>query len=405
MRRWMLPLAGALTISLLASARPPAPSSAEPAGLPRWGTGSLVVVVERETGSVLVFDASRHELLGRVPGLGNLTHGTVKFSKDGRYAYVLGREAFVSKIDLYTLQVVRQTKAGAWSIGGAMTADGRHLALSNYAPGEVRFLSADTLETVKVIPAERALADGSVKRSRVAGLVDAPGNLVVFGLMDADGVWVVDAGKPDFPVVRKYWDVGVEPYDALITPEGRYYLAGFLRSNWMGLLDLWHPETMRRILATQGKGPEEVPLWKVPHLKGWALAGDLAFLPALKREVALVYDARDWTERAAVPLSGTALYTVVRPDRRQVWVDLVGKNGDLIDVIDVESLKVVRTLNPGPGATHPQFTPKGEAAYVSLMDGGKVVVYDTATFGVIREFPAQRPSGIFSSDRAHKFGM
>ena len=395
----------ALTMLLLASARPPAPDAAERDALPRWGTGSLMLVVEREGGSVLVFDASRHELLGRVGGLGNLTHGTIKFSKDGRHAYVLGREALVSKIDLHTLRVVRQAKAGAWSIGGAMTADGRHIALSNYAPGEVRFLSAETLETVKVIPAERTLADGSVKRSRVAGLVDAPGNLVVFALMDADGVWVVDAGKPGFPVVQKYWDVGVEPYDALITPEGRHYLVGFLKSNWMGLLDLWHPAAMRRILAEQGHGGDEVPLWKVPHLKGWALAGDLAFLPALKREVALVYDARTWTERGVVHLNGTALYTVVRPDRRQVWVDLVGKNGDLIDVVDVETQRVIRTLRPGPGATHPQFTPKGEAAYVSLMDGGKVVVYDTATFEVIREFPAARPSGIFSSDRAHKFGM
>ena len=395
----------ALTILLLASARPPAPDAAERDALPRWGTGSLMLVVVREGGSVLVFDASRHELLGRVGGLGNLTHGTIKFSKDGRHAYVLGREALVSKIDLHTLRVVRQAKAGAWSIGGAMTADGRHIALSNYAPGEVRFLSAETLETVKVIPAERTLADGSVKRSRVAGLVDAPGNLVVFALMDADGVWVVDAGRPGFPVVQKYWDVGVEPYDALITPEGRHYLVGFLKSNWMGLLDLWHPEAMRRILAEQGHGGDEVPLWKVPHLKGWALAGDLAFLPALKREVALVYDARTWTERGVVHLNGTALYTVVRPDRRQVWVDLVGKNGDLIDVVDVETQRVIRTLRPGPGATHPQFTPKGEAAYVSLMDGGKVVVYDTATFEVIREFPAARPSGIFSSDRAHKFGM
>jgi len=395
----------ALTVLLCVSARPPAPDADERGSLPRWGTGSLMLVVEREAGSVLVFDASRHELLGRVGGLGNLTHGTIKFSKDGRYAYVLGREALVSKIDLYTLQVVRQVKAGEWSIGGAMTADGRHVALSNYAPGEVRFLSADTLETVKVIPAERTLADGSVKRSRVAGLVDAPGNLVIFALMDADGVWVVDAGKPDFPVVQKHWDIGVEPYDALITPEGRYYLVGFLKSNWMGLLDLWHPEKMGRILAEQGRGPDEVPLWKVPHLKGWAIAGDLAFLPALRREVALVYDAREWVERGTVPLHGTALYTVVRPDRRQVWVDLVGKNGDLIEVVDVETQRVIKTLRPGPGATHPQFTPKGEAAYVSLMDGGKVVVYDTATLEVIREFPAQRPSGIFSSDRAHKFGM
>jgi protein NirF len=363
-----------------------------------------VVVVEREAGSVLVIDSSRHVPLGRVTGLGNLTHATVKFSRDGRHAYVLGREALVSKIDLYTLQVVRQVKAGAWSIGGVMTADGRYLALSNYAPGEVRLLDADTLETAKVITAERVMPDGSRKASRVAGLVDAPGNLLLFGLMDVDGIWVVDAGKPGFPVIRQFWDAGVTPYDALITPEGRHFLVGFLGSNWMGAVDTWRLDGVRRIMAEQGQG-DEVPLWKIPHLKGWALAGDLAFLPALKREVVLVYSTRDWTPVATVPISGTALYTVVRPDRRQVWVDIVGRNGDLVDVIDTEALRVVRTLSPGPGATHPQFTPKGDAAYVSLMDGGKVVVYDTATWEVIREFPARRPSGIFFADRAHRFGM
>src|SRR3990170_4185531 len=86
-------MACALTTLLLARVRPPAPDAAERDAPPRWGTGSLMLVVEREAGSVLVFDASRHELLGRVRGLGNLTHATIKFSKDGRYAYVLGRES------------------------------------------------------------------------------------------------------------------------------------------------------------------------------------------------------------------------------------------------------------------------------------------------------------------------
>lgn len=373
--------------------------------MPAWGTGAIVIVVERDSGSVLVLDSSRHTLLGRVEGLGNLNHATVKYGRDGRHAYVLGREAQVSKIDLYTLRVVRQVKAGHWSIGGTMTADGRYLAVSNYVPGEVRLLDTDTLETVHVIPAERVLPDGTRKPSRVAGLVDAPGNLLLFGLMDVDGIWVVDAGRPGFPVVRRFWDAGATPYDALITPDGRHYLVGFLGSDWMGVVDTWRLDGVRRILAAQGQGPEAVPLWKIPHLKGWALAGDLAFLPALKRDLALVYSTRDWSALPPVPLSGTALYTVVRPDRRQVWADIVGRNGDLIDVIDVESMRVVRTLEPGPGATHPQFAPKGDAAYVSLMDGGKVLVYDTATLTVIREFQARRPSGIFFADRAHRFGM
>lgn len=371
---------------------------------PRWGTASLVVVVEREAGSVLVIDSSRHELLGRISGLGNLTHATVKFSPDARYAYVIGRTGQVSKIDLLTLKLVKQVNAGKLSVGGVISQDGKYVALSNYVPGEVRILSADTLELVKTIPALYKDESGNEVSSRVVGLVDAPGNLLVFSLMDANSIWVVDAGKKEFPVIRKFTDVGKLPYDALITPDGRYYLVGLLYSDWMGLLDTWKLERVVPILAEQGKGPE-VPLWKIPHLKGWALTGRLAFLPALKREIALVYSALDWTPLTPVPISGTALYTVVRPDGRQVWVDIIGKNGDLIDVIDVDSMKVVKTLNPGPGATHPQFTPKGEVAYVSLMDGGKVVVYDTATFKVLKEFPADHPSGIFFTNRAHKFGM
>lgn len=371
---------------------------------PRWGTASLVVVVEREAGSVVIIDSSRHELLGRVSGLGNLTHATVKFSPDARYAYVIGRAGQVSKIDLLTLKLVKQVNAGKLSVGGVISQDGKYVALSNYVPGEVRILSADTLELVKTIPALYKDETGNEAQSRVVGLVDAPGNLLVFSLMDANSVWVVDAGQKEFPIIKKFANVGKLPYDALITPDGRYYLVGLLYSDWMGLLDTWKLDRVAPILAEQGKG-EEIPLWKIPHLKGWALTGRLAFLPALKREVALVYSALDWTPLTPIPISGTALYTVVRPDGRQVWVDIIGKNGDLIDVIDVDTMKVVKTLNPGPGATHPQFTPKGEAAYISLMDGGKVVVYDTVTLKLLKEFPADHPSGIFFANRAHKFGM
>src|SRR3989337_146087 len=65
-----------------------------------WGTASLMVIVEREAGSVIIIESSRHEFLGRVSGLGNLIHATVKFSKDARFAYVIGRDASVSKIAL-----------------------------------------------------------------------------------------------------------------------------------------------------------------------------------------------------------------------------------------------------------------------------------------------------------------
>jgi len=71
----------------------------------------------------------------------------------------------------------------------------------------------------------------------------------------------------------------------------------------------------------------------------------------------------------------------------------------------MKTLEVIKTFSPGKGATHPQFTPKGNAVYISLMDEDKVVVYDPIKVEKIKEIPAKRPSGIFSTERAHKFGM
>lgn len=379
-------------------------------GSETYGTASLMVIVERESGSVIVIDSSKHKFLGRVSGLGNLIHATIKFSKDARFAYVIGRDASVSKIDLLNLKLIKKVKAGEDSVGGVMTQDGKYVALSNYAPGEVRILDADTLEAVKSIPAEIELPDGKKIQSRVVGLLDAPKNLLIFSLMDGNAIWVVDAGKNDFPVIKKFRDIGETPYDGLITPDGRYYIAGLLNSNWVSLLDTWDMTEVKKITTIKtkddrGTGEELAPLWKIPHLKGWAIAGGYAVLPAIRREVALIYNTSDWSLVKEAPLIGTALYTVAGPDGRYVWVDLVGKNGDTIQVIDLKTLEVVKTFSPGKGATHPQFTPKGDAVYISLMDEDKVVVYDPLTFEKIKEFPAKRPSGIFSTERAHKFGM
>ena len=38
----------------------------------QWGTGALMVIIERENSSVVVVDSLRHEILGRIPDLGVL---------------------------------------------------------------------------------------------------------------------------------------------------------------------------------------------------------------------------------------------------------------------------------------------------------------------------------------------
>jgi protein NirF len=56
------------------------------------GIGSRVFVVERESGSLAVYDFVERALLPkRITGLGNLSHATMIFSPDLRYGYLATR--------------------------------------------------------------------------------------------------------------------------------------------------------------------------------------------------------------------------------------------------------------------------------------------------------------------------
>ncbi|MCS5562226.1 MAG: protein nirF, partial [Marinobacter nauticus] len=112
------------------------------------GTGDLGLIIERATGSVLVVDHSEHEILGRVEGLGDLSHASVVYSRDARYGYVFGRDGGLTKVDLLTRTVTDRVIQSGNSIGGAISQDGRYVAVSNYEPGGVNIFDSETLDTV-----------------------------------------------------------------------------------------------------------------------------------------------------------------------------------------------------------------------------------------------------------------
>jgi len=288
------------------------------------------------------------------------------------------------------------------SIGGAISQDGKLVATENYTPGGVKVFSADTLELLADIPAE--YADG--KRAKVVGLADAPGNRFVFSLFEAGEIWVADLSDPHHPTVRKFRDVGKEPYDALITPDGRYYVAGLFGEDGLALLDLWHPERgVRRILDGYGRGEEKLPVYKMPHLRGWALAGRYAYLPAIGRHEVLIVDSESWTEVGRIPVAGQPVFVMARPDGRQVWVNFALPHNDTVQVIDTETRSISQTLKPGKAVLHLEFTPRGEAVWISARDDDRVLVYDTATFERLAELAADKPSGIFFTARAFRIGL
>lgn len=365
------------------------------------GTGDLGVVVERAAGAVQIVDTSARAAIGRVDGLGDLSHASVVYSRDGRYAYVFGRDGGMSKVDLLAARLDARVMQAGNSIGGAISQDGRVVAAQNYKPGGVKLFDADTLELLADVPA--TFGDG--ERSKVVGLTDAPGGRFVFSLFDAGEIWLLDAADPRHPTVQKF-AAGLQPYDGLVTPDGRWYIAGLYGEDGLAALDLWHPENgVRRILPGYRHGEEKLPVYKMPHLRGWAVAGHRAFLPAIGRHEVLVVDTDNWQEVGRIAVAGQPVFVVARPDARRVWVNFALPDNGEVQVIDTESLQVTRTLHPGRAVLHMEFTPRGEAVWLSARDDDVVIVYDTATCEPLARIPADKPSGIFFTSRAARIGF
>ena len=143
----------------------------------------------------------------------------------------------------------------------------------------------------------------------------------------------------------------------------------------------------------------------MPHLEGWAVAGDRAFIPAVGRKEVLVVDTRSWDEAGRIPVHGQPVFVMARPDGRQVWVNFALPDNDTVQVVDASSLRIIKTLEPGKGVLHMEFEPRGEEVWVSVRDADVVKVYDTATFAPRAVLPADKPSGIFMTARAHRIGL
>jgi protein NirF len=143
----------------------------------------------------------------------------------------------------------------------------------------------------------------------------------------------------------------------------------------------------------------------MPHLEGWARAGDLIFLPAVGRHEVLVLEAATWREVGRVKTHGQPVFAVARPDGRQVWVNFAHPKNDVVQVIDVESLEVIHELKPGKAVLHLEFSPRGEQLWLSVRDEDRIEAYDTRTFERLVQLPADKPSGIFMTARAHRIGL
>jgi protein NirF len=314
---------------------------------PCCATGDLGLVVERATGTLLVIDRSDRAAVGRVEGLGDISHASLTYSPDERYAFVFGRDGGLSKVDMLTREVVARTVQAGNSIGGAISDDGTLVAVSNYEPGGVKVFDAGTLELVADIPAA----------GKTIGLVDVPGRRFA---------WTV-------------WDTG---------------------EAFLG--DFSGPEP---VIAALGNAAEDLPVYKMPHLQGWAFTEGQYVLPAVGAHELLWVDRESLLETARTPMHGQPVFIIAQPGSPYVWVNFATPLNDVVQVVDSRTHQVVKTLTPGKAVLHMEFAPRGAEVWLSLRDDNKVVILDTRSFAVLGEVAAESPSGIFFTARAHRTGL
>lgn len=373
-------------------------------------TGDLGVVIERATGEVQIVNHTHNKVLSEISGLGDLSHASIVYSRDQRYAYVFGRDGGLTKIDLLRDRISKRIIQSGNSIGGAISQDGKLVAVSNYTPGGVKVFDSETLELVAEIPATLLSSkpkneDGTPYRSKVVGLADAPGQKFVFSLFDSHEIWIADFSKDEMELT-KFKDVGLFPYDALMSPDGRHYIAGLFGEDGMAMLDLWHPEKgTKKVLENYGKGDKKLPVYKMPHLEGWAIAGEYAFVPAVGQHKVLVVSTKTWQQVAEIDAHSQPIFVMAQPDTRQIWVNFAFPDNDTIQVFDTESFELINTLKPGPAVLHMEFTPRGENVWMSVRDADEIQVYDTQTQTLLKTLPSKSPSGIFFTNRAHQIGL
>ncbi|WP_196140164.1 cytochrome D1 domain-containing protein [Aliikangiella sp. G2MR2-5] len=366
-------------------------------------TGDMGIIIERASGSLLVVEHSHNKILCRVEGLGDLSHASAVYSRDQAFAYIFARDGGLSKVDLREGKVVKRIIQGGNSIGGAISQSGKYIAVSNYEPGGVKIFNSDDLTLVADIPAP---IEGSDKRSKTVGLVDIPGEQFVYSSFEGNDIFKVDLTSPEKPQVTRIQNVGRQPYDALVSDDGRFYIAGLFGEDGLALVDLWEKELKaKRILNHYGKGEKKFPVYKMPHLEGWAMNRDNAFLPAIGQRQLLVLDLQNWKEETRIDVKANPVFAMAQPDGRQIWVNFAFPDNQWLQVIDAVSKKVVKTIEAGKGVLHMEFTPRGERVWVSVRNKNEVQIYDTRTLEKVSTLPAQSPSGIFFTNRAHKIGL
>jgi WD40 repeat protein len=348
---------------------------------------NLFMVVEAGDHHVTVLDGDRLEPIHRFASRYAL-HGGIKYSPDGRYAYLASRDGWISKFDLYNLKIVAEVRAGINTRNVAISGDGNTLLVGNYLPNSLVLLDAADLGLIKIIP----VLDVEGKPSRVSAVYQAePRSSFVAALKDVPEVWEIRYDTKSYPARKIRLQQVLD--DFFFDQEYRLLIGADREQHNGQVVDL-----------ESGKRVAVLPLAGMPHLGSgitWEYQGrPVLATPNLKDSKVTVIDMQNWEVIREIPTLGPGFFMRSHENTPYAWTDVFfGPDKDAMHVFDKRTLEMVKTLRPEPGKTsaHVEFTRDGRYALVSLWEiDGALVVYDAASLAEVKRIPMNKPSGKYN---------
>jgi len=360
---------------------------------------NLMLVTEREARSIAVFDGDTHRLLTHVEA-SYRAHGYAFDPTDERWAYNVGRDGWLFKIDLYTLQAVTRVRVGLDSRGLAISDDGQYVVVGNYVPNSAVILDAATLDPLKVITTEGLNPQGEFVASRVCITSDVSpekvGPYFILALKEAGQMWRIDYSQPGFPV-DKVEGVGNILHDGFLSPDNKFFYIASQTDNWMAVIDVEKWELVAKIPTGQTPHPGSGATWEANGVTYGATvhAGEGKIT---------VWDLSSNEIVAQIETTGPGLFIRSHHDSPYVWADtLFGDPANRIYVFDKTTFEVVKVIDDGVQTLHPEFTADGAFVYVADWQGNAVRVYDAETFEKVAEVGGlTTPTGIFNTSRRNE---
>ena len=361
---------------------------------------ALMLVTEREHRSIAVLDGEKHELVGRI-GASYRAHGYTFDPTNDRWAFNVGRDGWVSRVDLYTLRATRQVRVGLDSRSVAISDDGRTLIVGNYIPTNAVLLDARTMLPRKIIPTEGLDPDGNWVASRVCTANDVATDLVgpyfLIALKEAGQMWRIDWSDPDYPV-DKLAGVGRDLHDGFLDPTNRYFYIASLGDDHIAIVDVADWTLVGYLETGDAPHPGSGAVWQ---------AGGQSFGATVHASEGLVtiWDLDTHAIVGNVPTSGAGLFLRSAHNSPYVWADaMFAPEPNEITVFEkAPPFDVVGRITDGIQTLHPEFTADGSHVYVSDWQGDAVRVYDAETMALVKTIQGIRaPTGIFSASRRHE---